>query len=182
MAKRIILWHSERTLSTDDAGLSGNYSPEPLHHVPPLSYFCIKRLVEATEQIHRYGPPRPYRSPASPNDPDILRALIPYINRQGHFDLSKVDPRLWAVVVQVYTDLPNNLRTYRTALSDKYIDSLQRIPATEHFSLLTVLELPGCYHLDDNTIIHLSTLRTLCALDVSCSALSAKEYDGSLGP
>jgi hypothetical protein len=199
MTKPIILWQSERILSTDDAGLTilssvspprayfqpgpyydedfscptRNSHPRPLPRVPPLSYFCIKQLVKIPEFVYLYGPPRPYRLPASPGDPDILRAIIP-CNRQGHFDLSKVDPRLWAVIVQVYADLPHRLRIYRTALSDKYTPLLQHIPATEHFSLLTVLELPGCPHLSDDTIIHLTALHTLCALDVSSSALSVQ--------
>ncbi|KAI0256685.1 hypothetical protein BJV78DRAFT_1166160 [Lactifluus subvellereus] len=198
MTKPIILWQSERTLSTDDAGLTilGSVSPpkayfqpgpyydqdinisdptEPLRvlNLPPLSYFCIKRLVKIPELVYLYGPPRPYRFPTSPSDTDILQALIPS-NLQGHFDLGKVDPRLWAVIVQVYSDLPHRLLIYRTALSDKYTPLLQHIPATEHFSLLTVLELPGCSHLNDDTIIQLTVLHTLCALDASSSALSAQ--------
>lgn len=195
MSKPIILWQSKHTLSTDDAGLTilsavsppnAYFQPGPYYHqdisvptlphvprLPPLSYFCIKRLIDTPELIYLYSEPRPYRFPASPSDTDILQALIPR-NPQGHFDLDKVDPRLWAVIVQVYSDLPHRLRIYRTALSDKYTPLLQHIPATEHFSLLTVLELPGCSHLNDDTIIHLTLLHTLCALDASSSALSAQ--------
>ena len=211
MPKPIILWQSERTLSTDDAGVviisstsppkayfqpgpyydedspgtAGNrfQVPEPLRPIPPLSYFCIKCLVQVPELIYYYGPPRPYRPPSCPSDPDILQALIPR-NQSGYLDLSKLDPRLWAIVVQIYSDLPHNLRTYRTALSDKYTPLLQHVPATEHFSLLTVLDLPGCSHLNDDTIVHLKALHTLCVLDASRSSLSAmgiRRLSGSQG-
>jgi hypothetical protein len=200
MTRPIVLWQSERTSSTDDAGVviisstsppkvyfqPGPYydedSPgttrshfqvlEPFRPIPPLSFFCIKCLVQVPELIYHYGPPRSYRPPACPSDPDILQALIPR-NPQGDFDLSKLDPRLWAILIQIYSDLPQNLRIYRTALSDKYTPLLQHVPATEHFTLLTVLEFPGCSHLNDDTIVHLKTLHTLCVLDASRSALSA---------
>lgn len=192
--RAIILWQSERTLSTDDAGLTilssvsppqdyfqpGPYYDEdvdvasfkPLYHVPSLSYFCIKLLVKTPEQIYNYGPARPYRSPEFPGGSDILQSIPRTL--QGSINLSKVDPRLWAVIVQVYSDLPSDLHIYRTALADKYIPSLQRIPTTEHFSLLTVLELPRCSHLNDDTIVHLTVLHTLCVLDASNTPLSAQ--------
>jgi hypothetical protein len=189
MSKRIILWQTERVLSTDGAGLTilsslsppnayfqtGPYLDHPniLHRLPPLSYFCIKQLVNTPELAYLYGVPRPYRVPSSPGDLDILQAIIPR-NSQGHVDLAKLDPRLWAIIVQVYADLPHWLRTYRTALSDKYTPLLQHIPATEHFSLLTVLELPGCSHLNDDTIIQIAALHTLCALDMSNSTLTVQ--------
>jgi hypothetical protein len=189
MTKPIILWKCERTESTDDAGITilastgppnAYFQPGPYDdqdniaeiRVPPLSYFCIKRLVQVPELVYHYGPPRPYRSPESLNDPDILQSLIPRCTR-GHFNLGKVDPRLWAILVQTYSDLPQSLRTYRTALCDKYLPLLQRVPTTEHFSLLTVLELPGCSHLNDDTIVHLTALHTLCVLDASHTTLSA---------
>lgn len=200
VTKPIILWHSERSSSIDDAGITvlrstgpskAYFQPGPYYdevasgiaenhlphsdtlcRIPPLSYFCIKSLVKAPELVYHYGLPRPYCPPASSGDPDILQALIPR-NRKGDFDLSKVDPRLWAIIVRVYSDLPHTLRTYHTALSDKYIPLLQYVPATEHFSLLTVLELPGCTHLNDDTIVHLTALHTLCVLDASRSTLSA---------
>jgi hypothetical protein len=189
--KPIILWQCERTESTDDAGTTILSSTGPPHayfqpgpygdednaciaeiRVPPLSYFCIKRLVQVPELVYHYGPPRPYRSPESPNDPDVLQSLIPRSTR-GHFDLAKVDPRLWAILVQTYSDLPQSLRIYCTALCDTYLPLLQRIPTTEHFSFLTVLELRGCSHLNDDTIVHLTALHALCVLDASRTILSA---------
>ena len=196
MTKPIVLWQSERTLSTDDAGVAiinstsppkdyfqpGPYNdedsivtkenrPASLRPIPPLSYFCIKCLVQFPELIYHYGPPRPYRPPTYPCDPDILRALIP--RKQGRFNLSNLDPRLWAILVQIYSDLPHGLQIYCTALSDKYIPLLQHVPATEHFTLLTVLELQGCSHLNDDTIVHLKVLHTLYVLDASRTVLSA---------
>lgn len=198
--RAIILWQSGRTLSTDDAGVTilssvspptayfqpGPYYDEdvdvagpagsrrlkPLCYVPSLSYFCIKHLLKAPELVYNYGPGRPYRPPEFRGDSDILQTLPRAA--QGNVNLSKVDPRLWAVIVQVYSDLPSELHIYRTALADKYIPSLQRIPTTEHFSLLTVLELPGCSYLNDDTIIRLTALHTLCVLDASNTPLSAQ--------
>ncbi|KAH9048110.1 hypothetical protein EDB84DRAFT_1411074 [Lactarius hengduanensis] len=198
MRQPIILWQNERTLSTDDAGVTilssvspprtyfqpGPYydedvdvagparCPKPLSHVPSLSYFCIKHLVKIPEMLYNYGPARPYRSPEYPGDSDILRTLPR--TPQCNVDLSKVDPRLWAVIVQVYSDLPSGLHIYRTALADKYLPSLQRIPTTEHFSLLTVLEIPGCSHLTDDTIVRLAVIHTLCVLDASNTPLTAQ--------
>ncbi|KAH9180538.1 hypothetical protein EDB89DRAFT_1919633 [Lactarius sanguifluus] len=187
MRQPIILWQNERTLSTDDAGVTilSSVSPprtyfqpgpyydqdvDTLSHVPSLSYFCIKHLVKIPEMVYNYGPARPYRSPEYPGGPDILRTLPR--TPQCNVDLSKVDPRLWAVIVQVYSDLPSDLHIYRTALADKYLPSLQRIPTTEHFSLLTVLEIPGCSHLTDDTIVRLAVVHTLCVLDARIRRLS----------
>ncbi|KAF8275028.1 hypothetical protein EI94DRAFT_1712216 [Lactarius quietus] len=198
-SRAIILWQSERTLSTDDAGVTilssinpprAYFQPGPyfdedvdvvgtegrrsksLHHVPSLSYFCIKHLAKTPELIYNYGPARPYRVAEFPGGSDILQSFPR--TPQGNVNLSKVDPRLWAVIVQVYSDLPSDLHIYRTALADKYIPSLQRIPTTEHFSLLTVLELPGCSYLNDDTIVRLRALHTLCVLDASNTPLSAQ--------
>ena len=197
--RAIILWQSERTLSTDDAGVTilnsinpprayfqpGPYYDEgvdvagpadcrlkPLNHVPPLSYFCIKHLLKTPELVYNYGPARPYRTPEFPGGSDILQSLPR--TPLGNVNLDKVDPRLWAVIVQVYSDLPSGLHIYRTALADKYVPSLQRIPTTEHFSLLTVLELPGCSYLNDDTIVRLKILHTLCVLDASDTPVSAQ--------
>ncbi|KAH9005138.1 hypothetical protein EDB86DRAFT_2881824 [Lactarius hatsudake] len=187
MRQPIILWQNERTLSTDDAGVTilssvspprtyfqpgPYYDEDPLSHVPSLSYFCIKHLVKIPEMVYNYGPARPYRPPEYPESPDILRTLPR--TPQCNVDLSKVDPRLWAVIVQVYSDLPSDLHIYRTALADKYLPSLQRIPTTEHFSLLTVLEIPGCSHLTDDTIVRLAVIHTLCVLDASNTPLTAQ--------
>ncbi|KAI9446469.1 hypothetical protein H4582DRAFT_1905933 [Lactarius indigo] len=194
MRQPIILWQNERTLSTDDAGSAlqgptfnpgltmtktvdiagpaGSRRPKPLSHIPSLSYFCIKHLLKIPELVYNYGPARPYRSPEFPGGSDILQTL-PH-TPQGNVDLNKVDPRLWAVIVQVYSDLPSDLHIYRTALADKYIPSLQLIPTTEHFSLLTVLEIPGCSHLTDDTIVRLAVLHTLCVLDASSTPLTAQ--------
>lgn len=51
---------------------------------------------------------------------------------------------------------------------------LQRIPTTEHFSLLTVLEIPGCSHLTDDTIVRLAVIHTICVLDASNTPLTAQ--------
>jgi len=114
---------------------------------------------------------------------DILRALIPSYRSKHAFDtdtftneleLSQVDPRLWAVIIQVLTQLPDALRVYPIALADKHLPQLQRIPSTPDFSFVTVLELPACAHLTDDTILELKQLHALCALDASQTLVTAQ--------
>ncbi|KAI0273620.1 hypothetical protein BC834DRAFT_218501 [Gloeopeniophorella convolvens] len=191
MSAPIILWKSKPTTTTDDAGVTilnsvgpprayfrrGPYVADqatetnpPLRYIPPLSYFCIRHLVETPQIVHYYGPPR-----SSTAGHSVLRALMPSgLGADGRFDLKKVDPRLWAVIIQVYSDLPEDLRTYPAALSDEYVPLLQHVSASEHFSLLTVLDIPGCSHLDDDTILRLSPLHGLSVLDATGSHISAQ--------
>lgn len=213
MNRRIILWHNRPIQSTDAAGTTilisvsappsfhepGRYastSPDtPLSYVPPLAYFCINALIRSPEleHVHHFGPPRLlYKAPASPTVSDILRALIPSYDpiptKDGHlvlkgFDIHEMDPRLWAILVQVFVELPDVLRVYPIALSDKNIPLLQRIPSTSYFTLLTVLDLPGSVHLTDDTILELKALHGLCALDASGTQLTAqaiRRLSGSL--
>ncbi|KAI0065347.1 hypothetical protein BV25DRAFT_1671610 [Artomyces pyxidatus] len=204
MSRSIILWRNHREQSTDDAGTSITssvlappiyFTPGPyeesdsattqggaLRYVPSLSYFCIKILTESPEQVHPFGAPRlVYQPPASPEDYDILRALIPsyYPSLNGNFGINgfkigQVDPRLWAVLIQLFVGLPDVFSTYLIALSDKHLPLLQHIPATTHFSLLTVVDLHGSPHLTDDTILELRALHGLVALDASETTLTAQ--------
>lgn len=157
---------------------------------PSLAYFCVRALLECPEQIHRLeGIQIRYELPHTGPEQDILHALIPLYNplafvdgthQQESLDTAfrelnweEIDPRLWAVIVQVFSNLPNLFYLYATALSDKHLPLLQQIPSTTHFSLVTVLDLPGQPELTDNTITQLKNLHTLCAIDASCTSLSA---------
>ncbi|TFY82094.1 hypothetical protein EWM64_g1917 [Hericium alpestre] len=200
----IILWHNHTEQRTDDAGTTiltsicpppalfdpGPYEDtrrdadrdsNPLRYVPSLAYFCIKSLLQYPDQIHGFGSPRiAYERPAISLTYDILRALVPSYDPwpeegvEDSLDLPKVDPRLWAVIVQVFTNLPDEFRVYPIALSDKHLPLLQHIPQRDDFSLLTILELSHCSHLTDDTILELKALHGLCALDASETPLSAQ--------
>ncbi|KAI0950378.1 hypothetical protein AcV7_008864 [Taiwanofungus camphoratus] len=193
MNKPILLWQPRATLASDDActtilkyALPSAPVPPPykttgdstapctLSYVPSLAYFCIKKLLEHPDQVHSLGVARIlYQLPESPGAYDILRALIPSYRADEELDLSQVDPRLWACIIQIYRALPPAFRTYTLPLSDVHLPLLQRIPSTPDFALLTVLELPGCGGLTDDTVVELRVLHGLCAFDASGTALSA---------
>ncbi|KAI5900400.1 uncharacterized protein SCHCODRAFT_02562968 [Schizophyllum commune H4-8] len=144
----------------------------PWTHVPSLAYFCIRRLVDYPEYAGRVS--LPYVPPETEGDPDILRTLIPsYSYFDNTLDYNALEPRLWAVIVQVFTGLPSCFSTYSLALSDKYLPLLQRVECTKRFSLIVVLDLSGSSNLRDETIHKLFELRHLAALDISKTRVSA---------
>ena len=144
----------------------------PWSHVPSLAYFCIRRLVDYPEYAGRVS--LPYVPPETEGDPDILRTLIPsYSYFDNTLDYNALDPRLWAVIVQLFDGLPSALSTYSLALNDKHLPLLQRIECTERFSLVVVLDLSGSPNLTDGTIQKLFELRHLAALDISKTRISA---------
>lgn len=192
MSKPINLWRPRPSLASDDAGTTifkytipqtitqppygstRDSAASSLLYVPSLAYFCIQTLLPFPDQLHSLGPARLlYQPPESPEAYDILRALIPEYRTNEPLHPSQVDPRLWAILVQLYTHLPSTFRRYTLPLSDEHLPLLQRIPCTAEFALLTVLELPGCRELTDDTIVELRALHGLCALDASGTALSS---------
>ncbi|KAI8998671.1 hypothetical protein BD414DRAFT_533505 [Trametes punicea] len=193
--KPIILWKPQATLASDDACttiLQYKLPPAPstilppyqsphgpevrLRYVPPLSYFCVKAIAEYPDELHALGAARlRYQAPWSRDQFDILSALIPtyrpFSGNEGSFDLRLVDPRLWAVLVQIYEDLPDVFRQYTLPLSDAHLPLLQTIPSTKHFSLITILSLRECRMLTDDNVVELRHLPTLAAFDASVTAL-----------
>ncbi|KAL1687076.1 hypothetical protein GGG16DRAFT_128236 [Schizophyllum commune] len=144
----------------------------PWTHVPSLAYFCIRRLVDYPEYAGRVS--LPYVPPETEGDPDILRTLIPsYSYLDNTLDYNALDPRLWAVIVQLFDGLPSVFSTYSLALNDKHLPLLQRVECTERFSLVVVLDLSGSPNLTDGTIQKLFELRYLAALDISKTRISA---------
>lgn len=135
--------------------------------VPPLAYFCIRKLIDYPDQVYGLGSHR-IRS-----QPQVLRALSPSafgdINAATRC-LCKLDPRLWSVIVQVYSDLPRGLQNYHIPLGDRHLPLLQTIPSTPSFALITVLNLAG--RVSDETSHALKTLHGLCALDISGTSIS----------
>ncbi|KAF8212246.1 hypothetical protein K438DRAFT_1708549 [Mycena galopus ATCC 62051] len=144
-----------------------------LLYLPTLAWFCLKKLAEVgVEQIGSLLDARlPYQPPVSEDAYDLLRALIPHLSRP-EFEWASVDPRLWATIVQIYDNLPAPFYSYDIPLADKHLQLLQRVESTPLFSLVTILELPGCREVSDATIVHFKHLHTLCALDTSATSLS----------
>ncbi|KAH9854184.1 hypothetical protein C2E23DRAFT_727251 [Lenzites betulinus] len=193
--KPIVLWEPKATIASDDActtilqyklprapsTIRPPYQPPhgseiKLRYVPPLVYFCMRALAEYPDQIHALGAARLfYEAPRSADQFDILSALIPtyrpFDGNSEDFDMTLVDPRLWAVLVQVFEGLPPVFRQYKLPLSDAHLPLLQTIPSTKHFSLITCLSLTRCKTLTDDTVMELRHLHTLAALDVSATGL-----------
>ena len=135
--------------------------------VPPLAYFCIRILIDYPDQVHSLGSHR-IRC-----QPQVLNALSPPtfsdINTPARC-LCKLDPRLWSVIAQVYSDLPKGLRNYNIPLGDRHLPLLQTIPSTPSFSIITVLNLAR--YVSDETSHALKSLHGLCALDISQTSIS----------
>ncbi|KAG7452525.1 uncharacterized protein BT62DRAFT_6984 [Guyanagaster necrorhizus] len=186
MSKPIILAR-RRTESSNDTTVSkfvlaaqrtvGPYVewgfPERFNYVPPPVYFCIRALVLSPEQVHHLSPyTLRYDPPSSDSDFDIIKALIPTY-KDPRFTISRVDPRLWATLIQLYsTSLPKSFESYPIPLSDIYLPLLQQIPSTPDFTLITILELPDCEELTDSSISELRHLSSLCALEASGTTLT----------
>ena len=195
MSYRISLWNPKTTSTSYDAGttvfkyslpsasapapyetLGSDASTERLAYVPSLQSICLKKLAEFPDQVHVLGPTRlHYEPPTSRQHKDILREVIPNYPYPDELKpdfpwdalLETVDPRLWAVLAQVYTNLPRVLRTYTLPLTDGHLPILQQIPSTPDFALVTVVDLRECRELTDATLPRLRALQSLAALDVS---------------
>ncbi|KAJ6596884.1 hypothetical protein DFH09DRAFT_1356996 [Mycena vulgaris] len=150
-----------------------NTPPATLSYLPSLAWFCLTKLALFPNQVNQIGPVRlTYHPPASDASYDILRALIPSLSL-SEFDWANVDPRLWATIVQIYDNLPAVFQCYPIPLADEHLQLLQSVKSTPQFSLVTILELPGCRELKDSNIFNLKYLHGLCALDASDTHLSS---------
>lgn len=129
-------------------------SPIPPLGVPSLVWFCLQALYKHPDQLH------------------WLNCRLNYRRELNDIDLHNLDPRVWATLVQLYNDLPLKLVMYEMPLNDPHMSLLQEIPSTPLFSLITVVELPACPDLSDETISHFKSLHSLTALDASSTGLS----------
>lgn len=184
MSPPIILWDAKRraTHVYDDAGISitktvlapppppGPYDMEPpkkLKTVPPLAYFCIRALTPHADQLHHLQHTVPYNK-------DVVSALVPRKpaplaaeNKHSQpFFTSIVNPRLLATLAQVMHPLPKEFRDYDIPLSDAHLPLLQQVPSRENFCFVTLLALPYCKEVCDDTIGVIRRLNTLAALDI----------------
>lgn len=185
----IVLRHARTRQETDDAGITilksvlpSTNVVDPLYvkptrkldrlcRVPKLESFCIRVLIDYPEQMHHIGARRLRYSKTSASH--FIRSLFPTWGTP-HFSLAEIDPRLWAVVIQAFSNLPGILDSYPIHLSDKHLPLLQHIQSTPDFALVTILDLRSCRLLADDSILDLKTLHNLCALDVSDTDLTTR--------
>lgn len=122
--------------------------------VPSLVYYCLLLLSNSPDQAH------------------LLNLRLNY--RSSHFSIPDkfLDPRLWATLVQIYDGLPASLSVYNIPFYNPHLNLLQHISNTSLFSLVTILELPGCSQVTDVSITRLGALHTLVALDASSTSLT----------
>jgi hypothetical protein len=147
--------------------IHGAGAPTRTGPIPPLAYFCLRTLLDYADQVHCFGSRR------IRFQPEVLRALSPPTFGDlstGMRCLCKLDPRLWSIIAQVYSDLPTGLQNYFIPLGDRYLPLLQAIPSTSSFALITVLNLAQC--VSDETSHALKSLHGLCALDISQTSVS----------
>lgn len=202
MSSRIFLWEPKPDVSSDDAGttvlsypfvppLINNPAPyereatrrsrKPLRYVPSLQAICIKQLAKYPEQMHVLGSTRLLYEPSkSPKQRDLLKELIPNFSHSSELDdidpntfLERVDPRLWAVLVQTYAYLPESFRKYTLPLADAHLPLLQQVPSTNYFSMATIVELPQCRDVTDHTLYRLRELPSLAALDIARTKITS---------
>ncbi|KAG6849577.1 hypothetical protein H0H93_007280 [Arthromyces matolae] len=121
--------------------------------VPSLSSLCLRVLARYPGHI-----PLDVRLNYQ-DDSDVLDNVL--------------GPAFWSVLVQVYDGLPLYLRTIVVPFSDPHVLSLQQIPQSPQFSLLTILDLPACPSLTDKSIVFIAGLHSLVALDASATSLSS---------
>ncbi|KAG2037237.1 hypothetical protein BDR03DRAFT_920297 [Suillus americanus] len=193
MSQPIVLWDAKRraTHVFDDAGISITKTvlpppgppapydrhmdpPKNLKTIPPLAYFCIRALIPHADQLHNLQHTVPYSR-------EVVSALVPpkpaplsVKNKDSQpFFVSIVNPRLLATLGQVMHPLPKEFRDYDISLSDVHLPLLQQVPSRENFCFVTLLALPHCKEVCDDTIGVIRRLNTLAALDIRGTAVGS---------
>ena len=137
--------------------IPGSYSlPE---HPSSLTALCLRALLDFPDQVHLL-PVRLFL-----RNPSIVHDLVP--------DPASIHPKLWATLIQVYDGLPSYFSSQTLPLADIHLPLLQSIPSTPSFSLLTLLALPACSQLTDDTVVQLKFLHSLTAFDASNTSISS---------
>lgn len=132
--------------------------PPSASPLPSLTSLCLRLIAQFPDDVHMLPFRLNYR-------PELgLPASLPC--------LARLHPLLWITLAQVYDGLPDCLATYSIPLSDQHIPLLQRVPHTPLFSLLTILDLPACPELTDDSIYVLKSLHSLVAFDASATVIS----------
>ncbi|KAJ3571893.1 hypothetical protein NP233_g3464 [Leucocoprinus birnbaumii] len=153
-------------------------------HVPSLVWFCLQCISEFPEQIQLpckliYRPPEPPSPKGFRFVDNLFRAVSTrrgepsHLDKDSEPDLQTLDPRLWVTIIQIFDQIPDELRSYTLALNDELLPLMQNVKNTDTFALITILELPGCPALTDDSITELRCLHTLAAFDASNTSLSS---------
>ena len=141
------------------------------NRVHPLGFYALKILLAdfETAQVGEEDStalPDLEEFPRIPFVPSAMQLLYP------DFTLINTSPLRWAVLCRLFTDLPDELRTFYLPLSDPYILPLQRWSSESRLELqfLTTVSLgrSGC----DKAIPVLSKLKALVGLDLSYSQVT----------
>lgn len=126
--------------------------------VPSLSSICILILAKFPDQI---------RIPVRLHYSELTLTRHP-LQLCRH-----LDPLLWITLVQIYDHLPDSLSSCNIPLYYQHLPLLQRVLSTSNFSLITILDLPACPDLNDQSIYTLNLLHSLVAFDASATSLSS---------
>jgi hypothetical protein len=182
----IVLLAPDKTRATDDAGTAivksvvptvsaGPYErlsyKEPRCPIPSLIYYCMRQLIDTPDQLHLLGERR--LSAQTPSQRKVIYHLTQGYDSLYGTPTAQTDPRVWAVLVQVYCDLPRSYQSFQIPLSDKHLPLLQEIPATDNFTLTVVVELPRQSHVTDETIVQFRYLEALSYLDISGTGVTS---------
>lgn len=127
--------------------------------IPSLVSCCLQLLVPFADEIEL-----PVALRLRPHD-TLLDDLVP--------DPAELDPKLWAVLIQVYETLPPYFRTLTLPLTNSHVSLLQGLAPSPNFSLITLLTLSACPDLTDESILLFKGLHTLVGLDASCTCLTS---------
>ncbi|KDQ06685.1 hypothetical protein BOTBODRAFT_244101 [Botryobasidium botryosum FD-172 SS1] len=100
---------------------------------------------------------------------DLLKTLLGsnYQVEDGSVNLAHVDPRLWAILLQVYANLPPFFLRYNIPLGDKWLPLLQRVEPSNAFTLIVTLDLSSQRALTDDNIVNIKSLHQLSTFDCS---------------
>ena len=149
--------------------IAGHQQKTASRQIHSLMYYCIKILMDYAGELHVLGATRLTYNHSS----ELLQLLIPSWGTPD-FTLRQIDPRLWAVLVQLFKGLPSELLVYPIALSDPNLIRLQRIQSSPDFAMITILDLNHCAELCDETLMSLKELHNLTCFD--CGRTQVTSY------
>ncbi|KAG8687283.1 hypothetical protein FRC08_012068 [Ceratobasidium sp. 394] len=150
--------------------------PYPMFHefglkptyVPPFSYYILRALQPHYASISPLEELLSSQVSVGATRVNIVDSLLPHAKR----NMDCVDPPTWAILIQIFDDLPQRCFKYTLALNDPHLSTLATIPSTPNFSVVTFLDLSGCGELLDGNICFLKGLTSLCVFDTSRTRLT----------
>ncbi|KAG8746328.1 hypothetical protein FRC10_005317 [Ceratobasidium sp. 414] len=137
-------------------------------YVPPFSYYILRALHPHYASISPLEELLSSQVSAGVTRVNIVDSLLPHAKH----DMDYVDPPTWAILVQIFHDLPERCFKYTLALNDPHLSTLATIPSTPNFSIVTFLDLSRCNELLDGNISFLKGLTSLCVFDASYTRLT----------